>query len=136
MSERIKYWETEKLKSKKANKYNAKKTEYNGHTYDSKHEANVARYLDLLLSEKSASDRVVAWEPHPNSFIFTVNDVKITSYTPDFKVTYSSGKVEWWDAKSEATRKAEAYKIRKKLMLAHYNIQVKEITKHDLPQIF
>ena len=136
MSERIKYYEVVKLTSKKGNKYNAKKTEYNGHSYDSKHEARVAQYLDLLLKEKDARDTVIKWIPHPKKFTFTVNGKKITSYTPDFMVKYSSGKVEYWDAKSEATRKAEAYRIRKKWLLAEYGIDVKEISKHDLPQIF
>lgn len=127
MTERIKWYEVEKLSRKKTNKYNAVRTEYNGHTYDSKHEAHVAMQLDLLRKEKDASDPIVSIEPHPKPYVFIVNDVKITSYTPDFVVTYASGKKEIIDAKSPPTRKHEGYRIRKKFMKAIYGIEVIEM---------
>lgn len=45
-------------KQRYSNKYNAKKTEYNGIKYDSKFEAGVARDLDLMLK----AGEIKEWE--------------------------------------------------------------------------
>lgn len=114
------------IDSRRNNKFGAKKTEYNGHVYDSKHEAQVAMDLDLLMKEKDPADRIVKVTPHPPSYPLVVNGVKISSYTADFKVEYESGKVEIIDAKSGPTKKVEGYRLRKKLMKALYDIDIIE----------
>ena len=117
----------EVVKPQRRGKYNAIKTEYNGHTYDSKHEAHVAEMLDLRKKEKNPADRILSVTPHPKRFSLRVNDVLVSSYTPDFMVEYASGKVEYIDAKSEITRKKNDYVIRKKLMRALYGIEIIEL---------
>ena len=47
------------------NKYNAKKTVYNGELYDSKAEASFAAKLDIARKAKEASERVVEIERQP-----------------------------------------------------------------------
>lgn len=113
-------------KEKKGNKYNAKKTEFNGHIFDSKHEAKVAEDLELEKHEKNPVDQILSIEYHPPRYDMIVNGLKITHYTADFKVTRRSGKVEIIDAKSDPTRKKRDYVIRKKLLKALYGIDIIE----------
>ncbi len=127
MNKRIQYYEIVKMQKRSGNKYHAKKTEYNGHVYDSKHEAAIAMQLDLLMKEKDPADRILSITPHPKKYDLIVNGVKISSYTPDFLVEYASGKIEIVDAKSKITAKKNDYVMRKKLMKALYDIDIIEM---------
>jgi hypothetical protein len=111
---------------KPKNKFNAKKTEYNGSTYDSKKEAEYAAKLDLL-KKTSGSDKVSKIEKQVKYDII-VNDKKIGFYKLDFKVTYADGCVEHIDVKG--LRRGCAYQIfrlKKKLVEALYGIEIKEV---------
>lgn len=113
-------------KQKKGNKYGAKKTEFNGHMFDSKHEAKVAEDIHYMMLDKSDSNPIVDVVYHPPRFDMIVNGIKITHYTADFKVTYKDGREEIWDAKSEPTKKKGDYVMRKKLLKALYDIDIIE----------
>lgn len=118
-------YEIEKKGGRK-NKYGAKKTEYNGHMFDSKHEARVAEDIDFMMKDKGDSNPIVAVEYHPPKYDMIVNGIKITHYTADFKVTRKDGSVEIWDAKSDPTRKKSDYVMRKKLLKALHGIDIIE----------
>lgn len=53
------------------NKYGAKRTKYNGRTYDSALEARAARRLDLLVT----CGELVSWDPQVTVVIYAKNDV-------------------------------------------------------------
>lgn len=108
------------------NKFHAKKTEYNGHVFDSKHEAKVAEDIDFMMLDKGDSNPIVDVVYHPPRYDMIVNGIKITHYTADFKVTRKDGSVEIWDAKSPPTRKKSDYVMRKKLLKALYDIDIVE----------
>lgn len=59
-------------------------------------------------------------------FEFVVNGVRVGSYTADFRYLDETGNVIIEDRKSSGTRRERDYRIRKKLMLALYSIEVKE----------
>ena len=102
------------------NKFNATKTLYNGILYDSKKEAGFAMKLDILR-KASGKDRVIEIERQV-TFSFDLNGHHICKYKPDFKVTYSDGRIEYIDVKGMETRE---FSIKKKLLKAFYGIDVK-----------
>lgn len=71
---------------------------------------------------------------------FELNGVYITKYVADFefkKMIDNELKLFVVDAKSEATRKFQRYKWQCKMMLAWYDIEIKELTKnHTDIQLF
>jgi hypothetical protein len=101
------------------NKYNAKKTEYNGVIYDSKKEANRAMELDLMIK---AGD-VIKVERQPRFDIY-VNGVFIAYYKADFKIFYPKGYFEVEDVKG---MKTPVYRLKKKLVETIYGITINEI---------
>lgn len=101
------------------NKYGAKKTEYNGVTFDSKKEAHRAYELDMLKRSGEVTD--IEYQP---VFEVVVNDKKICKYRADFKVTYSDGRVEIEDVKG---MKTPVYKLKKKLVEALHDVEIIEI---------
>ena len=108
------------------NKYRAIPTTVDGIKFASKREA--ARYSELKLLERAGAIRGLAVHP---SWPMAVNGKKIGRYTADFMYAerlsdgeYSDVIIE--DVKSKAS-KTEAYGLRKKLMLAIYGIEIKEI---------
>ena len=124
-------------------KYNATKVEIDGHTFDSKHEAN--RYLELKLLERAGeiSDLrlQVEYELIPNQYATEerygkngrrLKDKEILlerkcCYVADFVYTDNkTGKTVVEDTKSEATRTPE-YIIKRKLMLYKYGIRIREV---------
>lgn len=124
-------------------KYNATKVTIDGHTFDSKHEAN--RYLELKLLERAGeiSDLrlQVEYELLPNQYATEerygkngrrLKDKEILlerkcCYVADFVYTDNrTGETVVEDTKSEATRTPE-YIIKRKLMLAKYGIRVREV---------
>jgi len=100
-------------------KYNAKRTEYNGVTYDSKREANRAWELDMMIK---AGD-VLKVERQPRFDIYA-NGKFIAFYKADFKVFYPKGYFEVEDVKGMRT---PMYRIKKKLVEAIYGITIIEI---------
>lgn len=84
---------------RRANKYGAKKTEFNGRRYDSKHEAGVAGELELLRR----AGEVIKIEPQQTFNLYGKNGGKICTHRPDFLVTFKDGHKEVWEAKGMAT---------------------------------
>lgn len=106
-----------------ANKFGAKKTVYNGVTYDSKKEAHRRFHLDCLAKKGD----IVKIEDQP-VFDIVINDTKVCKYKADFRVTYKDGSVEVEDVKG--LKKGAAYQIfrlKKKLVKAIYNVDIIEI---------
>jgi hypothetical protein len=102
-------------------KYNAKRTEYGGHTYDSKAEARYAERLDLLRMATDKAVRVanVIRQPRwdlPGGIV----------YKADFEVTYADGRMEWVDVKGFET---PVFRLKMKLMKAAYPKVVIKIVK-------
>lgn len=101
------------------NKFGAVKTEYNGYVFDSKKEAARAQELDLLIKAKEVVS--VVYQP---KFDCVVNGKKICTYKADFKVMYKDGHEEIEDVKGFKT---PVYKLKKKLVGALFNVEIKEI---------
>lgn len=123
-------------------KYNATKVTIDGHTFDSKHEAN--RYCELKLLEKGGviSDLrlqvkfvLIPAQYEPDAIKLLKNGTeKIVkgklierecSYYADFTYVLD-GKLIVEDTKSKATRTPE-YIIKRKLMLDRHGIRIIEI---------
>ena len=106
------------------NKYRAKKVSLDGYVFDSKAEARRYGELKLVLRAKGINRLRV----HQRFPLF-VNGIKIATYIADF--TYYEQKhndglvVE--DVKSPVTAKLPAFRMKKKLMLALYGIEIKEV---------
>lgn len=62
-----------------------------------------AIYLDSELK----SDKIVSWEYEPETFWFERIKRGIRSYTPDFKVKYSDGRVEYHEVKGYLDAKSK-----------------------------
>ncbi len=101
------------------NKYNNKKTIYNGHKYDSKKEAEYAFRLDVLIKSKDVLD--YSRQVRIN---LDVNGVKVCAYIVDFIVVYPDGREEYVDVKGYKT---DVYRIKKKLLKAIKGIDIVEI---------
>ena len=120
----------DRIKGKRAakevkNKYNAKKTDYRGHMYDSKKEAEYARGMDLAM-KVGAEGAPVSWERQVKMPV-RLNDKHICNYILDFKVTYSD-RVEYIDVKGY--KKGPAYsmfRLKKKLVEAYHEIIITEV---------
>ena len=102
-------------------KYNNVKKEVDGKKFDSTKESK--RYLEL----KSMVERGEISELHEQvKFTFAHNGVKICSYIADF--TYNKdGKEVVEDVKSEMTKKLPVYKMKKKMMVAFFGIEINEV---------
>ena len=110
----------------KKNKYNVSPKEermMGEKIYDSKLERDYAKHLLLLVAAKEVHHFI---EQIP--FEIVVNKIKICKYVLDFKITYTSDKIEYIDCKGFLTPN---YRLKKKLMLAIHGIQIKEIFKGD-----
>lgn len=106
----------------KRSKYNAKKTIFNGVTYDSKAEANYAQLLEIQKKAVGGL-RVVEIERQPK-YPIEVNGKKICTYKGDFLVTYANGSKSLIDVKGFKTRE---YILKKKLVEAIYGIKITEV---------
>ncbi len=83
---------------KQGNKYSAKTTTYNGHTYHSMREANYAAELDLRVRAGELK------ECRPQvSIELRVNGVKICTYTIDFLEIDKNGGEVWTEVKGFET---------------------------------
>jgi hypothetical protein len=94
-------------------KYHAKKTEYNGETYDSIGEANLARDIDLLI-------RVGEVKEVERQHIYHLRGLNghiVGRHKVDFVVTFKDGHTEIWEFKGCIVRD---FTIRKKLFEDNY----------------
>lgn len=118
-----------KGKKKKGLKYHNKKTNYNGVTFDSKYEGNVASDLDWLVKsgELKGYDRQVTIEfniKFVNNIPILTNELGITlknqgikfihvvNYRVDFVLFHNDGTETWLEAKGMET---EPYRIKRNL---------------------
>lgn len=109
-----------KNKSAAKSKYNNVKIEVDGEKFDSKKEA--ARYGQLLLLQKSGQITNLQKQV---PFRLEVNGQLVCKYIADFTYAVNGvGVVE--DCKSKHTRTLPVYRIKKKLLKALYNIDIKE----------
>lgn len=117
------YQKLPEVKARGRNKFNAKKTEYNGRIFDSKAEAHRAHELWLLKLAGEVTD--VEYQP---SFDCVVNGKKICTYVADFRVTYKDGHVEIEDVKGlKRGAHYAVFKLKKKLVEALYKIIIIEV---------
>lgn len=111
---------TRRVKYGRANKYGAIKTVVDGIKFDSKVEA--ARYSSLKLLEKAGEITDLELQP---AFPVAVESKKICTYKADFSYI-EDGKRIVEDVKSPITAKHPVYRLKKKLVEAIYNIEIKE----------
>ena len=109
----------------KKNKYGAKKTVFNGRKYDSKKEAAHAELLQTLQA-----GGVISGLQEQVKFALEVNGHHVCDYVADF--VYHELVGSWWqrvvvDVKSAYTRKLPVYRLKKKLMHAIHNVEIKEV---------
>lgn len=64
--------------------------------FRSSYEANYARYLKFLIAQV---DEVVMWEYEPVTFEFKKIKRGVRFYTPDFRVTFKDGHIEYHEVK-------------------------------------
>lgn len=97
----------------KQNKYNAKKTEFNGRRYDSKFEASVAMDLELRKKAGDIKDyetqfKVEMWAHRPDG-----EPAFKVSHKVDFRILHHDGSYELLEAKGIETLD---YKMRRKFL--------------------
>jgi hypothetical protein len=95
-------------------------------TFDSLHEGNYYEQLKLRLRDKH--NPISNLEVH-KSFSLDINGIHICNIEPDF-CFIEDGKLTVHDAKGESAGCAyELFKVKKKLFLAIYGIDIVEIRK-------
>ena len=102
------YWEL-----RKRNKFNAKKTIFNGRKYDSKGEAGLAQDIDLLRR----SGEVIKVEPQQTFNLYGQNGSRVCTHRPDFLLTFKDGHREVWEYKGFHT---DTFRIKLKLFVDNY----------------
>lgn len=113
---------------KRTGKVNHETVKINGIKFDSMAEAE--RYKVLRVMEKTG--KISGLECHPRWEIIPKQEVQghrnfqAAHYTADFKY-YQDGQLVVEDVKSEYTRQAEDYKLRRKLMYLMNGIYVTEV---------
>ena len=111
---------TRRVKYGRGNKYRAIKTVVDGIKFDSKAEAT--RYCLLKRDEKLGIIFDLELQP---AFPVVVEGKKICTYKADFSYIDNGVRVVE-DVKSPITAKHPVYRIKKKLVEAIYNIEIKE----------
>ena len=96
-----------------ANRYGAKRTEYNGASYDSGAEASFAGYLDLLVK----SGHLKSYTRQVPYDLRGVGGTHITKHIVDFVVTWPDGDTEAWEYKGYPT---DVWKLKRKLFEDNY----------------
>lgn len=86
-------------------------------------ELSYAKYLDELLS----NGKIVEWEYEPDTFWFERIKRGIRSYTPDFKVKYLDGKVEYHEVKGYLDSKSKTKLNR--MRIYHPEIKMKLVDR-------
>jgi len=100
-------------------KYRNIKVEIDGYKFDSKKEAN--RYQELVLLQKAGE--ITGLDVKPEPYSFDIDGAHICKYYPDFQYIEGSAKIVE-DVKGGP--RTQVYRIKAKLMLAFYNIKVRE----------
>ena len=114
-----------KAAKKPKNKYNAKKTDYRGNSYDSKKEAHYAMSLDMAMKVQ-APGAPLKWERQVRMPV-ELNGKHICYYILDFKVTYKD-RVEHVDVKGMKSGPAYAmFRLKKKLIEAYHEVEIIEV---------
>ena len=98
---------------RRANKYGASKTVFQGRVYDSKGEAGLAQEISLL--EKCGE--VVKVEPQKTFPLYAKNGARICNHRVDFLLTFKDTHQEVWEYKGFAT---EIWRIKLKLFEDNY----------------
>lgn len=94
-----------------------------GMTFDSRKEGR--RYEKLALRLKAGEIGNLEFQV---AYDMIVNGQLVTRYVADFRyLLVATGEMVVEDVKSKATRINRVYRIKKKLMKAIYNIEIKEI---------
>lgn len=107
---------------RKANKYGASKTIYNGRKYDSKGEAGLAAEIDIL----ARAGVVIKIEPQKRFNLYGKNGSKITTHLVDFLLTFNDEHQEAWEYKGFPT---PVWKMKRDLFVDNYpDIQYVVIT--------
>jgi hypothetical protein len=73
-----------------------KRSDLNDQYFRSRWEANYARYLNYLISNGSS---IVKWEYEPETFEFKKIKKGTRFYTPDFRLSFQDGHVEYHEVK-------------------------------------
>lgn len=110
-----------KAEVKKKSKYNNVKVEFDGKNFDSIKERDryiTLRYLEGMQEITELNCQV--------TFRLESNDEKICDYVADF--TYKkNGELTVEDVKSSITKRLRPYLMKKKMMLAQYKLEIKEV---------
>lgn len=109
-------------KGKKKAKYNNVKVVFDGITFDSQKECN--RYINLRALQSAGE--ITDLQVHV-SFRLESNDIKLCSYEADFVYKNKQGELVVEDVKSSITKRLAVYRMKKKMMLAQYKIEIKEV---------
>ena len=105
------------------NKYNARKTEYNGNVYDSKKEAIFAQELDL----KQRAGLIHGYNRQV-PFEAVINGKKCFKYILDFEVLNKDDTVSYIDIKGYTKGPAYAmFRLKKKVIDAIYGINIEVV---------
>lgn len=73
-----------------------KRADLGGLYVRSQSEANYARYLNFLIKN---GEPILKWEYEPDTFEFVKIKRGTRFYTPDFKITFKSGHIEYHEVK-------------------------------------
>lgn len=113
-----------KAAKRRRNKYGAIRTEVaDGTIYDSKAEATYCEQLKL----RRRAGEIESLELQPR-FPLRVNDVIVGEYVADaMYVDVRTGKTHVIDVKGGEATRTQLYRLKKKLMLAIYNIEIEEV---------
>ena len=113
---------------KRTGKVNHEKVRIGDQVFDSIAESN--RYIELRIMEKAGI--ITGLECHPRYEIIPAQKIpgqrsfQAAHYTADFRYE-KDGEIIVEDVKSEYTRQAEDYKLRRKLMYQVHGIYVHEV---------
>lgn len=102
----------------KRSKYGNRKTECDGTVFDSQHEANAYREIQLRIA--SGELRAVACQVR---FLLPGG----VTYIADFVVMNCDGTFTVMDAKSEATQKDKVYRLKRRMMKNCLGIEIVEV---------
>ena len=112
------------------NKYGYRKTELDGHTFDSKLEAD--RYIELRLLEKSGVIKDLKLQQEFElipAYKKNGRTVRAAKYVADFTYFTAGGEFIVEDTKGQRT---EGYRLKKKLFEYKYPYTIKEVTRDDI----
>jgi hypothetical protein len=112
----------------KRNKYHNKKVLIDNITFDSIKEGNRYKELKLLEAKGIITDLKlqVKYELQP-SYMMNDKTIRAISYICDFEYKNKNGDLIIEDVKPSKEFQTEVYKIKKKLFMYKYKIEIKEI---------